>query len=123
MVRHQLNLGIFQEEAMVAVLNTIRQSGQYFFQRDNYIEALRKYKKAQRYSKFFTEKNNSAPLLDNFNAINYCNIAACELKLEDYLSARAAAMEVSCQRNKVFQIYSANCHSMPSIKVKSRLKT
>lgn len=87
------NTDAYNEEAMVAVLNTIRQSGQYFFQRDNYIEALRKYKKAQRYSKFFTEKNNSAPLLDNFNAINYCNIAACELKLEDYLSARAAAME------------------------------
>lgn len=68
------------------------------FSKEKYIEARRKYKKAQRYYNFFKNYNNTSDrndLLDNFHALNMVNMAAAELKLGEYENAKYACTEVS----------------------------
>ncbi|XP_030385291.1 peptidyl-prolyl cis-trans isomerase D-like [Scaptodrosophila lebanonensis] len=89
-------------DSAVALLNGLRQAGNYYFQAGKYFEACAKYKKANRYylalRKHFDwqqldhikETTGDADLrkLDAFSVINHINLAAVDLKLSNYLSAR-----------------------------------
>jgi peptidyl-prolyl isomerase D len=74
---------------MLTVLETIKKSGNYFFNKKEYITAVRKYKKASRYLKFFYDRVNfdaDINQLEEFEIVNCINRAAVELKLGNHLN-------------------------------------
>lgn len=77
-------------QKILQILMGIRHSGNYFFFNRNYIDAYRKYKKAQRYYNYFMNKisdKQSFSQLEKFFVINCVNMAAAQLHLGEYKAA------------------------------------
>ncbi|XP_006622320.1 peptidyl-prolyl cis-trans isomerase D isoform X1 [Apis dorsata] len=72
---------------MMEVIKKIKDSGNYYFLRKNYVDAGRKYKKALRYYKWMTKTidvSNSNELMMNIKVTLLLNLAAVKLKEKDY---------------------------------------
>ncbi|XP_065073058.1 peptidyl-prolyl cis-trans isomerase D [Ochlerotatus camptorhynchus] len=72
---------------MLDHLDRIKAAGNYFFKEKQWVEACRRYKKAERYFNFFN--NNISMIedrtkLEQFHLMNCLNLAAALLKLKDY---------------------------------------
>lgn len=97
---------------MLKILNRIKDSGNYFFKAEQFAEANRKYKKAQRYYTFFVEKLNyqksEVNELRQFYMANCLNCAAAELKLDNFSGAKTACNEVSGKKGMVFFVKNLN---------------
>lgn len=89
------------------ILNRIREAGNYFFERDMYVESCRKYKKTIRYYNFFKDKiagcitnGNAADVKVALQPLTHCymitclNVAAVELKLANFSNAKQSCNEV-----------------------------
>ncbi|XP_055639060.1 peptidyl-prolyl cis-trans isomerase D [Toxorhynchites rutilus septentrionalis] len=75
---------------MLEILNNIKGAGNFFFKQSRWIEACRRYKKAERYLNFF--HNNVRTIedrseMDKFLVTNCLNQAAAMIKLEEYENA------------------------------------
>ncbi|XP_062131278.1 peptidyl-prolyl cis-trans isomerase D [Drosophila sulfurigaster albostrigata] len=91
-------------DATVQLLTGLRQSGNHFFQLGRYHEARAKYRKANRYytmlrKNFDWQQLKGCPddtdlrKLDDFSVVNNINMAAVELKLENYQYAKYECSE------------------------------
>lgn len=98
------------------MLIKIRSAGNYFYVRKNYMEARRKYRKAQRYCNYLNlspndtyhndgMENNDSLNLDAFNVINCTNMAAVELKLSNYENAKNYCSEAIRLNPECFKAY------------------
>lgn len=83
---------ILQPYQINEVLTLIRNSGNQFFKSGKYLQALRKYRKAERYLNMFQNKysckeaelNGTKETIDKFIVLNNLNIAAVDLKFMNY---------------------------------------
>lgn len=87
------------------LLTTIRNAGNYFFTQQEYYKARQKYRKANRYYNLLRKRYDWQELehlqctdddlkkLDCFSAINHLNMAAVEIKLDNYSNARYSCRE------------------------------
>lgn len=72
---------------MLGHLDSIKVAGNHFFKEKQWVEACRRYKKAERYFNFFNNKIRTIEdriKLEQFQLMNSLNLAASLLKLEDY---------------------------------------
>ena len=68
-------------------LNKIKEAGNYFYRNEDYTKSARKYKKVTRYFNHFkdlTTDQDEIKALDTFQLTNLTNLAATELKLQDF---------------------------------------
>lgn len=75
---------------MMEVIKKIKDSGNYYFLRKNYVDAGRKYKKALRYYKWMIKTidvSNCNELMMNIKVTLLLNLAAVKLKEKDYREA------------------------------------
>ncbi|XP_017478575.1 PREDICTED: peptidyl-prolyl cis-trans isomerase D isoform X1 [Rhagoletis zephyria] len=98
-------MSYFTSEEMVTLLTGIRNAGNHFFTQQKYCEARRKYRKANRYYNLLrtrfekqefthlTVSDEDLKTLDAFSVLNQINMAAVDLKLEKYDSAKYACTE------------------------------
>lgn len=89
-----------QTDELVNILTKIRNAGNHFFTQQKFYEARRKYRKANRYYNLLRKRYDWQELthikcsgddlikLDQFSVVNNVNMAAAELKLKNYSSAR-----------------------------------
>ncbi|ALC43663.1 CG8336 [Drosophila busckii] len=101
-------------DASLALLTCLRQAGNHFFQLGHYYEARAKYRKANRYyamlrNSFTLQQTKRSQIdenlrkLDDFSVVNNINMAAVELKLENYLYAKyecteAIRLDANCSK-------------------------
>lgn len=88
----------------IDILQAIKLAGNQLYEKHDYVNACRKYKKTVRYYQFFADKlpkksNSDADSganeqLDAFNSVTHLNIAAVELKLKNYANVKNACDEV-----------------------------
>lgn len=89
------------------ILHSIKSAGNFFFDRNQFVEACRKYKKAVRYYNFLYDKLSKCTTAANiielrqklqplyqFHLITCLNIAAVELKLTNFVNAKYSCDEV-----------------------------
>lgn len=81
------------------ILNSIKEAGNLFYTKCEYLTAARKYKKADRYFIFFknilkTEVILHKRELNGFHLVNYLNMSAVELKLGNFEDAKNFCIEV-----------------------------
>lgn len=81
------------------ILNSIKEAGNLFYSKCDYLAAARRYKKADRYFIFFksilkTDVKLHKRELNGFQLVNYLNMSAVELKLENFTDAKNACIEV-----------------------------
>lgn len=72
---------------MVETLERIRGSGNHFYKKENYVEALRKYNKMTRFYRYFSNlpmQPEDRCRLDHVNEVNGLNLAAAHLKLGNF---------------------------------------
>lgn len=72
---------------MLDELNQIKAAGNFFYQQGRWVDACRRYKKADRYFHFFNNKVRAIEdrtRLEQFQLTNSLNLAASLLKQEDY---------------------------------------
>ncbi|XP_076282843.1 cyclophilin 40 isoform X2 [Lasioglossum baleicum] len=85
-------------EHLMEVIRKIKDSGNYYFSRKNYVDAGRKYKKALRYYKWLTRKmdkpNSSDELMTNTKIVILLNLAAVKLKKRKHREALKLCTEV-----------------------------
>lgn len=77
----------FTISEMLDHLDSIKVAGNHFFKEKQWVEACRRYKKAERYFNFFNNKIRTIEdriKLEQFQLMNSLNLAASLLKLEDY---------------------------------------
>lgn len=77
----------FTIHEMLDHLDCIKAAGNYLFKEKRWVEACRRYKKAERYFNFFNNKIRAIEdraKLEQFQLMNCLNLAAALLKLEDY---------------------------------------
>ncbi|XP_062554742.1 peptidyl-prolyl cis-trans isomerase D [Armigeres subalbatus] len=77
----------FTISEMLNHLDSIKVAGNYFFREKHWVEACRRYKKAERYFNYFNNKIRTIEdriRLEQFQLMNSLNLAAALLKLEDY---------------------------------------
>jgi peptidyl-prolyl isomerase D len=92
----------------LAILNTIKESGNYFYRNGNYIESSRKYKKFTRYYNYFKDialDKEEMRMLDLLQLTSLTNLAASELKLKDYeevIFSCSAAIKIDPNNKKAF---------------------
>lgn len=92
----------------VEVLCMIKESGNHFYRAADFVESARKYKKWTRYYNHFkdhTVDENEKAKLDSFQLVNLTNLAASELKLEDYNDVRYscnAAIKLDKNNSKAY---------------------
>lgn len=84
---------------MMQILNSIKEAGNLFYSKCDYLAAARRYKKADRYFTFFktilkTDVKLHKRELNAFHLINYLNLSAVELKLGNFTDAKNACTEV-----------------------------
>ncbi|XP_061397860.1 peptidyl-prolyl cis-trans isomerase D-like [Musca vetustissima] len=96
----------FSSDELVELLTSIRNAGNHFFTKQEYYNARRKYRKANRYYNLLRKRYDWQELehlkcsdedlkkLDSFSAINQLNMAAVELKLNKYTNAHYCCREV-----------------------------
>lgn len=87
------------------ILTKIRNAGNHFFTQGKFYEARRKYRKANRYYNLLRKRYDWQELehlkctdddlkkLDQFSVVNNVNMAAVELKLENYANAKYCCSE------------------------------
>ncbi|XP_070501232.1 peptidyl-prolyl cis-trans isomerase D [Chironomus tepperi] len=71
----------------ISYLNKIKEAGNYFYRNEEYTKSARKYKKLTRYVNHFkdiTTDPDEIKTLDTFQLTNLTNLAATELKLQDF---------------------------------------
>ena len=81
----------FSMNEKIDILNKIKESGNYFYRIEDYTKSARKYKKVTRYFNHFkdtTDDEEEQTALDAFQLINLTNLAATELKLQDFEDVR-----------------------------------
>ncbi|XP_017133682.1 peptidyl-prolyl cis-trans isomerase D [Drosophila elegans] len=97
----------FTADAAVELLTGIRQSGNHFYQLGRYYAARAKYRKANRYYHYLSKQFGWQQLnpfkkhlvdtdllkIDGFSVVNNINLAAVDLKLGNYASARSDCTE------------------------------
>lgn len=78
------------------ILSSIKEAGNLFYRNDDFIKSARKYKKFTRYYNHFkataTDKEE-IKMLDAFQLTNLTNLAATELKLNDFADVLASSNE------------------------------
>ncbi|XP_031839608.1 cyclophilin 40 isoform X1 [Nomia melanderi] len=83
---------------IIEVIKKIKDSGNYYFSKKNYVDAGRKYKKALRYYKWMTSttiiSNSSDDLMVNTKLIILLNLAAVKLKEKKHREALKLCTEV-----------------------------
>lgn len=96
----------FQVAEYLKILETMKNAGNYFYDKRRFVEANRRYKKAIRYYNFFMDKltKNKNPNdmelkehlnpLQQFHLVTCLNSAAVELKLKNFVNAKYACNEV-----------------------------
>lgn len=90
------------------VLNMIKHSGNHFYRTGDFVKSARKYKKVSRYYNFFKDREVNAgdkALLDAFQLVNLINLAATELKLEEFDDVRFscnAAIKIDANNSKAY---------------------
>lgn len=90
------------------LLNLIKESGNHFYRAGDFVKSARKYKKVTRYYNFFKEHTvdeDEKRSLDTFQLINLTNLAATELKLEQFNDVRFscnAAIKIDLNNSKAF---------------------
>lgn len=95
-------------EQKLQILNLIKESGNHFYRAGDYVKSARKYKKVTRYYNFFIDHTNDAEekkALDTFQLVNLTNLAATELKLEDFNDVRfscSAVIKIDTNNSKAF---------------------
>lgn len=75
----------------INILNRIKEAGNYFFKNEDYTQSARKYKKLTRYYNHFkdtADNDEDKEVLDKFQLVNLTNLAATELKLQDFDDVR-----------------------------------
>lgn len=91
----------------VDLLNSIKESGNVFYRNNDFVKSARKYKKLTRYYNYFkdsTTDKEEIKTLDAFQLVNLTNLAATELKLEDYedvIYSSTAAINIDSNNTKV----------------------
>jgi peptidyl-prolyl isomerase D len=90
------------------ILNVIKESGNTFYRAGDYLKSARKYKKVSRYFNFFkdnTTDDEGKKALDTFQLVNLTNLAATELKLNEFNDVRHscnAAIKIDKNNSKAF---------------------
>lgn len=89
------------------ILNVIRESGNHFYRAGDFANSARKYKKLTRYYNFFkdTTAKHDLQSLDSFQLVNLTNLAATELKLEEFTDVRFscnAAVKIDSSNSKAY---------------------
>ncbi|XP_076376321.1 cyclophilin 40 [Megalopta genalis] len=83
---------------VMEVIQKIKDSGNYYFSKKNYVDAGRKYKKALRYYKWMTKtvdtSNSSDELMTNIKIVILLNLAAVKLKKKKYREALKLCTDV-----------------------------
>ena len=98
----------FSIEEKLEILNMIKESGNNFYRAGDFVRSARKYKKVTRYYDFFkdhTTDEDEKRSLDQFQLINLTNLAATELKLEEFEDVRfscTAAIKIDSNNSKAF---------------------
>lgn len=95
-------------EEELDVLNMIKHSGNHFYRTGDFVRSARKYKKVTRYYNLFKDREHNAEdkaLLDTFQLVNLINLAATELKLEEFDDVRFscnAAIKIDANNSKAY---------------------
>lgn len=90
------------------ILDIIKESGNTFYRAGNYLKSARKYKKVSRYFNFFkdhTTDEEGKKALDTFQLVNLTNLAATELKLNEFNDvcySCSAAIKLDKNNSKAF---------------------
>lgn len=98
----------FAIDEKLEVLSLIKESGNHFYRSGDFLKSARKYKKVTRYYNHFkdhTVEENEKVQLDAFQLVNLTNLAATELKLEDYNDVRFscnAAIKLDKNNSKAY---------------------
>jgi peptidyl-prolyl isomerase D len=98
----------FSLNEMLDILNVIKESGNYFYRVGNFVKSARKYKKLTRYFDFFKDHMSDEAgkqSLDTFQLVNLTNLAATELKLDDFndvIFSCNAAIKLDPNNSKAF---------------------
>ncbi|XP_023305775.2 peptidyl-prolyl cis-trans isomerase D [Lucilia cuprina] len=107
----------FPIEELLELLTKIRNAGNYYFTREKFYEARRKYRKANRYYNLLRKRYDWQELahiessdddlrkLDQFSVLNNVNMAAVELKLNNYASAKYCCTEALRLDNNCSKAY------------------
>ncbi|CAD7002950.1 unnamed protein product [Ceratitis capitata] len=105
----------FTFEEILNYLTVMRNAGNHFFTQQNYLEARRKYRKADRYYNIFLLRfdnpkykhliigEGDVTKLKDFFVINQTNLAAVDLKLEKYNDAKYACTEALRMNDDCFK--------------------
>uniref|UniRef100_A0A1B0BX37 peptidylprolyl isomerase n=1 Tax=Glossina palpalis gambiensis TaxID=67801 RepID=A0A1B0BX37_9MUSC len=92
-------------DELLQILLSIRSAGNHYFTKCQFNEARRKYRKANRYYNFFRKrfnwqespqnsyKNEEFKELDNLSVLNNINMAAVDLKCQEYENAKYCCSE------------------------------
>ncbi|XP_075162303.1 cyclophilin 40 [Haematobia irritans] len=95
----------FTSDELVEILTKIRNAGNYFFAKQQYYKARQKYRKANRYYNMLHKRYEWQELqhlkcsdedlkkLDSFSVLNNLNMAAVEIKLNNYTNALYSCRE------------------------------
>lgn len=81
----------FSLSEKLSILKVIKESGNHFYHAGNFTKSARKYKKVTRYFNFFkdqTTEEEEKKSLDAFQLVNLTNLAATELKLNEFVDVR-----------------------------------
>ncbi|CRK99534.1 CLUMA_CG012853, isoform A [Clunio marinus] len=98
----------FSMSEKLEILSIIKESGNYFYRRGDFVKSARKYKKLTRFYNFFkdhTHDDNEKASLDTFQLVNLTNLAATELKLQDFndvIFSCNAAIKLDPNNSKAF---------------------
>lgn len=83
-------------DEMINILRVIKESGNSFYRAGSFFQSARKYKKVTRYFNYFkdhTTDDVGKKALDTFQLINLTNLAATELKLNEFNDVRFSCNE------------------------------
>lgn len=97
----------FSLDEKLDFLKIIKESGNHFYKAGDFVASARKYKKLTRYYNFFKEHadEEETKSLDAFQLVNLTNLAATELKLEEFNDVRFscnAAVKIDPKNSKAF---------------------
>lgn len=98
----------FNIDEKLDVLSLIKESGNHFYRTGEFVKSARKYKKVTRYYNHFKDHTADAKektKLDSFQLVNLTNLAATDLKLEDYNDVRFscnAAIKLDKNNSKAY---------------------
>lgn len=87
-----------KETDMEEVINNIKESGNYYFRKNNFTDSDRKYRKALRYIDWFLAgpRHDSVDNIKNIKINSLLNLAIVRLKKNKYRDAIDICNQVSC---------------------------